>query len=270
MPERYRSDMADGSDTGLFGPGSVTWRVHGHPAMLIGGLRALIIQSLHPLALAGVMQHSDFRAKPLHRLRRTAQYVATTTFADTATAREAGAQVRAIHRHINGVDAVTGKPYSAEDVDTLLWVHCVEVHSFLAGYRAYGGRLSAGEQDAYLAESARAAELVGIPPDLVPPTVADMRAYFDAMLPSLCVSMQAKETIDFVASPPITRDLLPVVPALRITATAAVGLVPRHLRRLAGIDRPRAIDAGTYATVGTAVRVLGTALKVPQQLLLAA
>jgi uncharacterized protein (DUF2236 family) len=258
------------SDHGLFGPDSVTWRVHGHPAMLIGGMRALIIQALHPLAMAGVFEHSDFRSKPLHRLRRTAQYVATTTFADTATARAAGAKVREIHRHIHGVDPVTGRAYSAEDPETLLWVHCVEWHSFLAAYRAYGGRVSGEDQDRYFAESARAAALLGIDEADVPASREAVGEYFEAMLPSLCVSIAAKEAIDFVVSPPITRDLLPFAPALRVTSAAAVGLVPRHLRRLAGIDRPRAIDAGTYATVGAAVRVLGTALKVPQQLLLPA
>jgi uncharacterized protein (DUF2236 family) len=254
-------------DVGLFGPSSVTWKVHAHPAMLIGGMRALMIQSLHPLALAGVVQHSDFRAKPLHRLRRTAQYVTTTTFADTATAEKAAAHVRRVHTHIHGTDPVTGRTYSAEDPETLLWVHCVEVHSFLAAYRAYGGRLSASEQDAYLAESARVAALLGVDPDDVPASVEEMRAYFTAMRPSLCVSMAAKEAIDFVVSPPLTLDLLPFAPALRVVATAAVGLVPRDLRRLAGIDRPRVADAASYATVGTAVRVLGAALRVPQQLL---
>jgi len=256
------------ADRGLFGPDSVTWRVHGHPTMLIGGMRALMIQAMHPLALAGVFEHSDFREKPLHRLRRTAQYVATTTFGDTATARAAGERVRAIHRHIHGVDPVTGRAYSAEDPETLLWVHCVEVHSFLTAFRAYGGRIGDVDQDRYLAESARAAALVGIPEESVPASREEMRAYFAAMRPSLCVSLAAKEAIDFVASPPITRDLIAFAPALRVTSAAAVGLVPRDLRRLAGIDRMRAIDAGTYATVGTAVRVLGGALKVPEQLLL--
>jgi uncharacterized protein (DUF2236 family) len=238
--------------------------------MLIGGMRALIVQSLHPLALAGVVQHSDFRAKPLGRLRRTAEYVATTTFGDTAAAEEAGAQVRAVHKWISGTDPVTGRRYSAEDPETLLWVHCVEVHSFLAAYRAYGGRLSPGEQDTYLAESARVAALLGIDPATVPASVADMRDYFAAMRPSLCVSLEAKATIDFVVSPPLTKELLPFAAPLRLTATAAVGLVPRELRRLAGIDRPRLQDATTYAAIGPAVRVMAGALRIPQQRLLAA
>ena len=250
-------------DTGLFGPGSVTWRVHAHPAMLIGGLRALILQSLHPHALAGVTQHSDFRERPMHRLRQTATYVATTTFGSEAKARAAGDRVRRVHRHINGIDPVTGTRYSAEDVDTLLWVHCVEVHSFLTAMRAYGVRLDADEQDTYLAESARVAELVGIPADRVPPSRAAMREYFDAMLPSLAVSWEAKQTIDFVVSPPLTREMLPYAAPLRVVASAAVGLVPRHLRRLAGIDRPRVTDAATYASVGAAVRVLAVGMKLP-------
>ena len=251
------------ADAGLFGPGSVTWRVHSHPAMLIGGVRALMLQALHPHALAGVVQHSDFRERPMHRLRQTATYVATTTFGTTEQARAAGEHVRKVHRHINGTDPVTGTRYSAEDVDTLLWVHCVEVHSFLAAVRAYGVRLNDDEQDAYLAESARVAELVGIPADRVPPSRAAMQDYFAEMLPQLCVSWEAKQTIDFVVSPPLTRELLPYAAPLKVVATAAVGLVPRHLRRLAGIDRGRVTDATAYAAVGAAVRVLAAGMKVP-------
>jgi uncharacterized protein (DUF2236 family) len=250
-------------DAGLFGPGSVTWRVHSHPAMLIGGLRALMLQSLHPHALAGVVEHSDFRERPMHRLRQTATYVATTTFGSAEQARAAGEYVRRVHTHINGTDPVTGTRYSAEDVDTLLWVHCVEVHSFLVAVRSHGERLSDDDQDRYLAESARAAELVGIPADRVPPSREAMREYFDAMLPRLCLSWEAKQTIDFVVSPPLTRDLLPYAAPLRIVATAAVGLVPRHLRRLAGIDRSRVTDAATYASVGAAVRALAVGMKLP-------
>jgi uncharacterized protein (DUF2236 family) len=231
--------------------------------MLIGGLRALILQALHPLALAGVVEHSDFRARPLHRLRRTAEYVATVTFADTAAARAAGEHVRHVHTFVHGTDPVTGRPYSAQDPDTLLWVHCVEAHSFLAAYRAYAGSLTAAEQDGYLAESARAAALVGIPPGDVPATAADMREYFAGMLPALCVSQAAHEAIQFVARPPATRVLLPLLPALRLSATAAVTIVPRHLRRMAGIDRARVLDAAAYVPVLAAARTVALALRLP-------
>ena len=251
-------------DDGLFGPGSVTWRVHASPAMLIGGMRALIIQALHPLAMAGVFEHSDFRERPMHRLKRTAEYVATTTFGDTEAARAAGAHVRHVHQFIRGTDPVTGREYSAKDPETLLWVHCVEVHSFLTGVRAYGGlRISEADQDRYFAESARSAELVGIDPRSVPATRAEVRDYFDSMLPSLCVSAAAHQAIRFVATPPITRELLAFAAPLRVSASAAVALVPRHLRRMAGIDRPWATDALTRATVGAAVGSLALALQVP-------
>jgi uncharacterized protein (DUF2236 family) len=250
-------------DRGLFGPESVTWRVHASPAMLIGGMRALIVQAMHPLAMAGVFEHSDFRERPLHRLKVTAEYVATTTYADTATAERAGARVRAVHRHIRGTDPVTGKPYSAEDPETLLWVHCVEVHSFLAAFRAYGGRISDADQDRYLAESARSAALVGIDPADVPASREEMREYFAHMFPALCVSAAAQEAIRFVASPPVTKELLPLAPALRVSAAAAVSLVPRELRRMAGLERPWAADLLTVATVTGAIRLLAAGLSLP-------
>src|SRR5947209_18819505 len=180
--------MAAQSDQGLFGPGSMTWKVHAHPVLIVGGLRALIIQALHPLAMAGVAQYSDFRGDPLRRLRATARYVHAVTFGDTATARAAAARVTRVHVRVHGTDPVTGRHFAASDPDLLLWVHCVEVHSFLAGVRAYGYRLSADEQDRYLAEQVAAAELIGVPRDRVPDSRAAYRAYFAAMLPQLCTS----------------------------------------------------------------------------------
>ena len=138
---------------GLLGPDSVAWRVIGHPVSLVGGLRSLIIQSLHPLAMAGVAQHSDYRNRALDRLRGTAYYVAATTFGDLETAHAAAARVRRIHSQVRGIDPVTGRPYSADDPDTQLWVHSVEWHSFLAAYRAYAGRsLSPADEDRYISE----------------------------------------------------------------------------------------------------------------------
>lgn len=248
--------MDEAQDRGLFGPGSVTWKVNGHPVALIGGLRALILQSLHPLAMAGVAQHSDYQRRPLERLRRTSLYVLATTFGDTATARAAAERVRRVHRRVRGTDPVTGQPYSADDPDTQLWVHCVEVHSFLAAYRAYGGRLTDAEQDRYLAESARVAALLEVPAERVPASRAQMREYFASVRECLCVSDTAREAIQFVMRPPLTRDLLPYHVPLRITAAAAVALVPRDLRRMAGIDRPRIADQVTVAAVRPAAFAL--------------
>lgn len=250
-------------DDGLFGRDSVTWRIHASPAMLIGGLRALLVQTLHPLAMAGVAQHSDYRTRGLYRLRRTTQYVLTVTFGDVASARAAGAQVRRIHERVHGTDPVTGKEYSAADPETLLWVHCTEVHSFYTAYRAYAGAVSNADRDRYFAESARAAELVGIPRQMVPKSGVEMRAYFERMRPSLCVSEPAHDAIRFLTSPHVSRRNLKVTTSLRIAAAAAVGLVPQHLRALMGIERPWVVDASTFVALRAAFRPLSRLLRVP-------
>jgi uncharacterized protein (DUF2236 family) len=95
-------------DWGLFGPDSISWRVHASPVLLVGGLRALIIQSLNPLSMAGIDQHSDYLARPLSRLRRTAEYVATVVYGDTASARRAAERVQRIHSRVRGIDPITG------------------------------------------------------------------------------------------------------------------------------------------------------------------
>jgi uncharacterized protein (DUF2236 family) len=250
-------------DDGLFGPRSVTWRVHASPAMLIGGVRALLIQTLHPLAMAGVAQHSDYKTRGLRRLRRTTQYVLTVTFGDTEAAVAAGEQVRRVHALVRGIDPVTGRAYSADDPETLLWVHCVEVHSFLTAYRAYGGEVTPEERDRYFAESARSAKLVGIDPAVVPASAAEMRRYFERVRPSLCVSQSAQEAIRFLSSPRISRKQMKLTVSMRVAAAAAIGLVPRHLRELAGLERPWLVDAATFASLRAAWRPLARALDLP-------
>jgi uncharacterized protein (DUF2236 family) len=243
-------------DWGLFGPDSISWRIHSSPVLLVGGLRALIIQSLNPLAMAGIDQHSDYLRRPLSRLRRTAEYVATVVYGDTPTAERAGAMVRKIHSRVRGIDPITGSPFSAEDTETKLWVHCVEVHSFLAAYRAYGGRLSDEEQDAYLAEQVRAAEEMALPAELVPSSRAAFRDFFEYMRPGLCVSEASQDAIHLVVDPPKTRELLPHQVSLRMMASAAVAITPRYMRRMAGIERSRLVYAGAGAGTLTAGLVM--------------
>ena len=119
-------------DPGLYGPDSVTWRVHADPMMLVAGLRALLLQAVHPLAMAGVAQHSDFRGDPWGRLFRTAEYVGVTTYAPTSVATRAAARVRGIHRQLAGVEPESGQAYRVDDPHLLLWVHCCEAESFLS------------------------------------------------------------------------------------------------------------------------------------------
>jgi uncharacterized protein (DUF2236 family) len=189
--------------------------------------------------------------------------VLTVTFGDVASAESAGALVRRVHRGIVGVDPVTGKNYSADDPDTLLFVHCAEVHSFLAAYRAYASPLTEEQQDEYFSESARSASLVGIPRDRVPKNTAEMREYFARVRPSLCLSQAALDAIRFVAAPPIRRGHIALGASMRVVSSAAVGLMPRHLRALAGLERSAAFDAATYAAVRTATLPLAVALGLP-------
>ena len=245
---------------GLFAPDSVTWRVHGSPAVtLVGGLRGLVIQALHPLAMAGVAEHSDYRKRPLKRLQRTAEFVAVTTFGSTEEAERAAAIVRHVHRKVAGIDPVTGRPYSASDPETALWVHCVEVHSFLASHEAYRGPLTPAERDRYFAENAVVAELLGVPADIIPTDAAGIRAFFAAQRPGLCVSDYARDAIEFVVSPPLTGELAPYWPVLRVLGRAAVALVPADLRRLIGLSPTRTGDVLSHAQV----RALDAALLLP-------
>jgi uncharacterized protein (DUF2236 family) len=252
--------LAAVTDQGLFGPESVTWRVVGHQASLIGGLRSLMVQSLHPLAMAGVAEFSDYRERPLRRLQRTSRYVAATTFGTTEQAHEAAALVRRMHKRVRGVDPVTGREYSADDPETQVWVHTVEVHSFLAAYRVYGGSLTDEEVDRFFAENVCVAELVGTPAHMVPSSLAEVREYFASVRPQLRISPAARDAIHFVLHPPLgSRELILYQLPLRTLSNAALALVPRDLRELAGIDRSPAVDAATIA----ASRPLIAALRLP-------
>jgi uncharacterized protein (DUF2236 family) len=188
-----------------------------------------------------VAQYSDFRRDPLKRLRGTSAYVASVVFGDRATALAFAARVKKIHEGVRGTDPVTGKPFSANDPETMLWVHCTEIHSFLAAYRAYAGYLTHAERDRYLAEQVVAAELIGVPRAMVPDSVASYRKYFAEMLPRLCLSAEAAATIDFVVRPKFTRQIpLDLRLAAKVFGPAAAAIVPRELRRLGGLpDRSR-------------------------------
>ncbi|HET8551610.1 MAG TPA: oxygenase MpaB family protein [Gammaproteobacteria bacterium] len=181
-------------DPGLFGPDTITWKIHADfPSMMAGGLGALMLQSLHPLALAGVWDHSDFRTDTLARLRSTIAFVARTSYAPREAAERAIERVRSVHRHVHGV-APDGRPYSAEDPHLLTWVHCAEAWSFLRGYQTYCyGRIPRSAQDRYLHETARVAEALGARD--VPKSLAELKAYFDSMRPELICDARTREVL---------------------------------------------------------------------------
>ena len=222
-------------DPGLYGPQSVTWRVHADPSMALAGLRALLLQAVHPLAMSGVAQHSDFRQDPWGRLFRTAEYVGVTTYGTTAEAQRAGAKVRGIHRKLAGIEPETGTAYRVDDPELLRWVHCVEVESFLSTAVRCGLRLSSADRDRYYAEQLTNAELVGLDPATVPSSVGQMAAYFRDVQPQLRGTAGAREAARFVLWPPMSTKVqlgTPARPAWVALATAAFAMLPRWARRL--------------------------------------
>ena len=157
-----RSVLEHPADGGLFGPHSIVWRVHRDRSFPLAGLRSLMVQALHPLAMAGVAEHSTWKEDPFGRLAATSGYILTVTYGDTAAAHQAASRVRAIHNHVNGTDPVTGLAYRAADPSLLLWIHAAMVDSIVHVVQRYGRGLDATAADRYVGEMVRFAELVGV------------------------------------------------------------------------------------------------------------
>jgi uncharacterized protein (DUF2236 family) len=229
------------ADFGIFGPGSMAWRLHGHPALLAGGLRALIVQALHPLAIAAVAEHSDYRSDVWGRFNRTSSYIVNTIYGSTAMAWEEGRRVRAVHRRIRGTDPVTGLAYSADDPELLLWIHCTLVDSFLAAYRRYVGRLSPADADAYVAEMVRQAELVGLGPEQVPSSEGANAAFIDGQRPILQLTTPARQALETVVHPPLPAHRRPY---WWTASNAALVLLPDWAAEIYGLPRRPLLAAG--------------------------
>jgi uncharacterized protein (DUF2236 family) len=213
-------------DTGLFGPDSVTWRIHQDSSMLVGGLRALFLQTMHPLAMAGVADHSNYREDSMGRLARTSAYVGITTFGTHAEAVAAVGHVRRVHERVVGV-AADGRPYAANDPHLLTWVHHTLVDSFLRAYRRYGARpLSRPDADRYVEEMAVMTELWEAEPGAR--SVDELRDWFAEIRPELHATTAARRTARWLALAPVP---LPARAPYAVIAPAAVGLLPSFVRR---------------------------------------
>lgn len=246
-------------DDGLIAGTSPAWRVHGDfSAMMIGGISALLLQMLHPGALAGVWDHSDFRSDRLGRLRRTAQFIAVTTYGPTSLAERTIAHVRAIHDRIHG-RLPDGTRYDANDPALLTWVHVAETDSFLRGYLRYrDAALPPGDQDRYVADVAIVAERLGARD--VPRSRADIAAYYRAVRPMLRSDHRVRAVADALLAPGPDRVQ---AAGLAVAAAAALDLLPdwaaaMHDRRAPPLARP-AIRAGADGMS----RVLRWALRAP-------
>lgn len=236
----------------LFPPDSVAWRVHGDvTTMLVGGIAALLLQMLHPKVLAGVWDHSGFRDDMQGRLRRTARFIAVTTFGAPDDARAMIARVRKIHDHIGGT-LPDGTPYRAGDPALLAWVHVSEVLSFLDGWIRYGEpTMSRADQDRYVAEMARIAEPLGVDP--VPHSRAEAEAIMTAMRPELVVDARTRDVASVLLDQPAPS--VAAGPFATMTLQAGVDLLPGWARAMHGLSQPSLglplLRAGTFGVAST-------------------
>ncbi|MEV4016987.1 oxygenase MpaB family protein [Nonomuraea angiospora] len=199
--------MANIEDIVVQPPQSATWQVHLDRSMWVGGVRGLMLQALHPLAMRGVWQNSNFQEDPFGRLRRTADFVGRVTFGSPEQADEIGRRVRGIHKALRVHDPDTGRTHRVDEPELLLWVHCAEVSSYLEVARRGGLGFTERQADRYLYEQRKSAAYVGLHPEDVPGSCAEMDAYFKQMRPSLRVTEEAASTVRFLMWPRLPHEL---------------------------------------------------------------
>ncbi|MGA4072495.1 oxygenase MpaB family protein [Ralstonia nicotianae] len=245
-------------DPGLFGPDAVCWQVHADfPSMMAGGVSALLLQALHPRALAGIWDHSSFRDDLQGRLGRTAQFVAGTTYGSRRDALALIERVKAIHSRVHGI-APDGRPYSANDPDLLTWVHVAEMSSFLAGYLRYvDAHLSGDRQDRYFEETALVAMLLGARD--VPTSRAAVQAYLNAMRAELVASDRTRTVVEVLMSWQAPRPSLQ--PAVRMFLDAGIQLLPPWALTMLALEQPTLRAAFTTAAMRTLAPTLRWALR---------
>ena len=235
----------------LIPPGSVAWRVHGDVGtMMVGGMSALLLQMLHPSALAGVWDHSNFRGDMVGRLRRTARFIAVTTYGARADAEAAIARVRRIHEHVGGTRA-DGETYRADAPHLLAWVHVAGALPFLdAWIRFAEPGMSRADQDRYFADVAPVARMLGA--DAVPETRHQAEALLTRFRPELAADSRSREIARIVTTP--APGNLRVAPVQGLLAQAAVDLLPDWARTMHGLRRSvlarPAVDAATFGIAG--------------------
>ena len=238
-PPSVHEFTAEEDRLGFFGPDSVTWRVHADPSFSVGGIRALLLQALHPVAMDGVHQFSEgFRTDPWPRLTRTAEYVATLSFGTRRDALRQVRRVRGMHGRFAGVDPTTGRSYRVDDPDLLLWVHNCEVDSLLSVARRAGVPLTDAEADRYVAEQVTAATLIGVPEADVPSSAAALDDYFERVRPELRLTAPARAGAGFILLPPMpgwVQLLTPARPGWASLASLGAATLPRWARKMYGL-----------------------------------
>ncbi|GAB2940877.1 oxygenase MpaB family protein [Streptomyces heilongjiangensis] len=232
-----------------FGPERPIRVVHGDASMFIGGLRALLLQSLHPLAMAAVAAHSGYRGDPWGRLQRTSTFLAVTTFGTADDARSAVERVRAIHDRVTGTTP-QGEHYRASDPHLLEWVHITETDSFLRAHERFGAQpLSSAGYDAYVADTAKVATALGVPDP--PRTRAELDSRLAAYRPELRATPESRAAARFLlVHPPLP---LPARPAYALLAANAVTSLPDWARTLLGLPRLPVVESVAIPLTGHAL-----------------
>lgn len=253
-PADTQTADAQPADLGYFGPDSVSWRVLADPLAMAGGLRALLLQALHPEAMVLMDAKTVFRDQPWDRIRRTAEFVATVTYAPTAEVDAVAARVRGIHARL-GIAAP----------DQLAWVHNCEVDSFLVSSRLSGLDLSAAEADRYVLEQRVAGRLVGVPDELMPSSTADLARYFEQIRPRLALTREALRGARYVVAPPMSLRVELLTPARlgwTTLSALAIGMLPRWARRM---YRLPATPVGDFATAAGMRALSRTVAALPER-----
>ena len=235
---QWQLDLANGDDAGYHLPGSAVWAVHGSMSPIVAGIRTLLMQSLHPGALAGVHEHSNFREDPLGRLANTIRWIFTVTYGSTEAAENASHRVRRLHEAVQGSysdNLGTERGYSANDPELASWIHLAFTDAFLTAHEIWGGAIPGGP-DAYVREWAQAGRLMGVGDP--PLSEAEMHRELDRWYNSgeLRVDARVAETVEFIRNPPLNRMLRP---GYRILFAGAVHSLEPRYRQMLGLAVPR-------------------------------
>lgn len=266
LSERARAVPAR-EDYGLFGPESVTWRVFRCPtSFTVGFQRTVVVEMLEPFLLASVADTGAVQSRPAARYDRTLQYVSTVAFHDSATAVRTADTLMRIHRHIRGIEPISGGEYDANAPAAQLWIHLTQWHSVLLAYEMFGpGPLTDEEDRQYWAECRRAAELQTIDPTDVPADRRQMREYYERMRGRLAATQVTQEIVGHLlnAGSTLGADLHPMArPISHAFATlsrkATIATLPGWLRQLAGVRQSRATDHAVTAVMRALVRLTPT------------
>ena len=233
------------ADHGLYGPGSLTWRIMGEPVMWVAGLRALYLQALHPRVMRGTWQNTSFvrPGEAWGRFVRTTEFVSVRTYGTLAQVDRAGRRVRKIHAALTGTDP-DGSTFRLDEPELLMWVHCGEIGSYVDIARRSGMGLSARDLDAFVDEQRRSAAVVGLDPDTVPASVAELDAYYERVRHGLYACAEAKQALRKSYNPQLPAQLLPLKLMLPPISTLAFATLPRWARKMYGTPGVPLTDLG--------------------------